>query len=86
MGRTNGVFEMIVTRCTVAEPSADKLKQRRMECNIPFWPHAFVTVHCDIDRLVDAWNNEYAVLGYGRQLYEDILAFCELTGIRACAL
>ncbi len=86
LGRTNGVFEMIVTRCTVAEPSADKLKQRRMECNIPFWPHAFVTAHCDIDRLVDAWNNEYAVLGYGRQLYEDILAFCELTGIRACAL
>ncbi len=86
LGRTNGVFEMIVTRCTVAEPSADKLKQRRMECNIPFWPHAFVTVHCDIDRLVDAWNNEYAVLGYGRQLYEDILAFCELTGIRAYAL
>jgi hypothetical protein len=41
---------------------------------------------CDIDRLVEAWNNEYAVLGYGDQLYEDLLTFCELTGIRAIAL
>ena len=35
---------------------------------------------------LDVWNNEYAVLGYGSQLYEDLLAFCELTGIHAIAL
>ncbi len=86
LGRTGGEFEMIVTRCTVSEPSAEKLRQRRLECNIPFWPHAFVTAHCDIDRLLEAWNNEYAVLGYGPQLYDDMLAFCEVTGIRAIAL
>ena len=86
LGRTDGEFEMIVTRCSISEPSAEKLEQRRLECNIPFWPHAFVTAHCDIDRLLEAWNNEYAVLGYGSQLYDDILAFCEVTAIRAIAL
>ena len=77
---------MVVTRCTVFEPSPEQLEQRRLECGIPRWPHAFVTAQCDIERLLEAWNNEYAVLGYGAGLYEDLLAFCELTGIRALAL
>lgn len=86
LGRTNGEFEMVLARCRVAEPSPDELKARQLECGIPFWPHAFVTAECDIDALIEAWNNEYAVLGYGAHLYEDLLAFCELTGIRAVAL
>jgi hypothetical protein len=86
LGRNQGEFEMVLARCTVFEPPAASLEQRRLECGIPRWPHAFTTVHCDIERLLEAWNNEYAVLGYGPQLYEDLLAFCELTGIRALAL
>ncbi len=86
LGRNDGEFEMVITRCTVYEPSADQLEDRRLECGIPFWPHAFVKVHCDIDGLIEAWNNEYAVLGYGAHLYDDLVAFCELTGITAIAL
>jgi L-fucose isomerase-like protein len=86
LGRDNGEFEMIVARCSVVEPPAEQLGKRRRECGIPFWPHAFVTAHCDIERLLEAWNNEYAVLGYGSHLYDELLAFCELTGIRAVAL
>jgi L-arabinose isomerase len=86
LGRTSGEFEMVIARCTVYEPTPDHLEERRLECGIPFWPHAFVTAHCDIDALIEAWNNEYAVLGYGAHLYEDLLAFCELTGIEAIAL
>ena len=83
LGRTNGEFEMILARCTVFEPPAEELKARQLECGIPFWPHAFVTAECDVDSLIEAWNNEYAVLGYGAHLYNDLLAFCELTGIKA---
>lgn len=86
LGRHNGEFEMVFTRCTVFEPPEDQIGQRRRECNIPFWPHAFVTAHCDIEKLLEAWNNEYAVLGYGENLYEELRAFCELTGIRAIPL
>jgi len=86
LGRTQGEFEMAIARCSIFEPPADELERRLNECGIPFWPHAFVTVDCDIDRLIDAWNNEYAVLGYGEQLYNELLAFCELTGIKAIAL
>jgi hypothetical protein len=86
LGRDNGEFEMVIVRCTVFEPSAEELEQRRLECGIPRWPHAFVKAHCDIDKLLEAWNNEYAVLGYGAHLYEELVAFCELTGIRALAL
>ena len=85
-GRNNGEFEMVVTRCTVFYPPKEDLEKRKNECGIPFWPHAFVTAHCDIDELLDAWNNEYAVLGYGSHLYDELLAFCELTGIKAIAL
>jgi L-fucose isomerase-like protein len=86
LGRNEGEFELVITRCTVFEPSLDQLEQRRLECGIPRWPHAFITADCDIERLLEVWNNEYAVLGYGAGLYQDLIAFCELTGIRAIAL
>ena len=86
LGRNNGVFEMAIARCTIFEPSKEELARRQKECGIPFWPHAFVTVHCDIDELIEAWNNEYAVLGYGDHLYDELLAFCELMDIKAVAL
>ena len=86
LGRVHGQFRMVVARCSVFEPAADQVEARRLECGIPFWPHAFVTAHCDIDALIQAWGNEYAVLGYGEHLYDDLLAFCELTGIEAIAL
>jgi L-arabinose isomerase len=87
LGRNNGQFEMAVVRCSVFEPTKDQLEKRQKECGIPFWPHAFVNVHCDdMDKLVESWNNEYAVLGYGTNLYDELLAFCELTGIKSIAL
>ena len=86
LGRDNGEFEMIVVRCSVFEPPAEQLEARRRECGIPFWPHAFVTAHCDIDKLLEAWGNEYAVLGYGDHLYDELVAFCELTDIKVMAL
>jgi len=86
LGRNNGEFEMVIARCTVFEPPPDELEARKLECGIPFWPHAFVTAQCDIQDLLQAWNNEYAVLGYGSHLYDDLIAFCELTGIKAIAL
>jgi hypothetical protein len=86
LGRDDGRFEMVITRCTIFEPPAKRLKARQKECGIPFWPHGFVTAHCDIDALLEAWNNEYACLGYGAHLYEELKAFCELTGIKPIAL
>ena len=86
LGRNNGNFEMAITRCTIFEPPAKKLKARQNECGIPFWPHGFVKVHCDIDELLQAWNNEYACLGYGENLYDDLVAFCRQTGIKAITL
>lgn len=86
LGRNDGWFEMILTRCTIFEPPADQLADRQNECGIPFWPHGFVTADCDIDDLLEAWNNEYAVLGYGEHLYQEIEDFCELTGIDCIAL
>jgi hypothetical protein len=86
LGRTAGEFEMVITRCTIAEPPKNKIEKRRLECGIPFWPHAFVTAHCDMDRLVEAWNNEYACLGYGAHLYDELVSFCEQTGVKAIAL
>jgi L-arabinose isomerase len=86
LGRRDGQFEMVITRCSVFEPPADQLEARKLECGVPFWPHAFVTVHCDVDALLQAWNNEYAVLGYGSHLYDELKDFCELTGIKAIAL
>ena len=86
LGRNNGVFEMVITRCTIFEPPVSELEKRKNECGIPFWPHGFVKAECDIDTLLESWNNEYACLGYGAHLYEELKAFCELTGIKAIAL
>ncbi|NQU09186.1 hypothetical protein HQ590_00220 [bacterium] len=86
LGRVNGQFELVIARGTVVEPSAQDLERRRRECGIPFWPHAFVTVQADIGQLLQAWNNEYACLGYGASLYDDLVAFCEQTGVKAIAL
>ena len=79
--RVNGEFRMIMVRCSIDVPSEEELEKRRQECGIPFWPHAFVTVEGDIEELITNWNNEYACLGYGEDLYQQIIAFCELTGI-----
>ena len=86
LGRNDGEFEMVITRCSIFEPPADQLAARKDECGIPFWPHGFVKAHCDIERLLEAWTNEYACLGYGEHLYEELRAFCELTGIKVIAL
>jgi L-fucose isomerase-like protein len=86
LGRNDGHFEMVITRCTIFEPPAADLERRKNECGIPFWPHGFVKAECDIESLLQAWNNEYACLGYGAHLYEELKAFCELTGIKAIAL
>lgn len=86
LGRNSGEFEMVIVRCRVFEPSKKDLQKRRLECGIPFWPHAFLTVQGDIDKLIQAWNNEYACLGYGRHLYNELIDFCEQTGVKAIAL
>lgn len=86
LGRTDGKFEMVITRCTIFEPPADQIEKRKNECGIPFWPHGFIKAHCDIEILLQSWNNEYACLGYGSHLYEELKAFCELTGIKSIAL
>jgi L-fucose isomerase-like protein len=81
LGRVDGRFTMVITRCTVFEPRAEDLERRQLECGIPFWPHGFVTAHCDIDRLLEHWTNEYACLGYGEHLYDALVDFCHMTGI-----
>lgn len=86
LGRVNGEFVMVITRCTVFEPPADQLEKRQLECGIPFWPHGFVTAHCDIDALLENWTNEYACLGYGEHLYAALIDWCAMTGVRAIAL
>jgi len=86
LGRNNGRFEMVIARCTIFEPPADQIEKRKNECGIPFWPHGFVRAHCDIEQLLQSWNNEYACLAYGSHLYEELRAFCELKGINAIAL
>jgi len=86
LGRNNGQFEMVITRCSIFEPPAGELEARKLECGIPFWPHGFVKVHCDIEELLQSWNNEYACLGYGEHLYGELKAFCKLAGIKAIAL
>jgi L-fucose isomerase-like protein len=83
LGRVNGEFEMVITHCSIFEPPPEQIGQRRLECGIPFWPHGFVTVHCDVEKLLEHWNNEYACLGYGEHLYDALVDFCRMTGIRA---
>ena len=82
LGRVNGEFQMAITRASVFEPSKEQVQQRLNECGIPFWPHGFVTAHCDIDSMIESWTNEYACLGYGSDLYPALIDFCELTGIK----
>lgn len=84
--RENGQFTLVVTRAEVKVPSEEELAARKMECGIPFWPHAFVTAECDIEELLQHWHNEYACLGYGDELYERLIAFGELTGMKIYAL
>jgi L-fucose isomerase-like protein len=86
LGRVNGEFRMVITRATVFEPPADQVEARLKECGIPFWPHGFVTAHCDLEELLQHWTNEYACLGYGAQLYPALADFCEMTGIKAVLL
>jgi len=83
LGRVDGRFTMVITRASIFEPPADQLDARRRECGIPFWPHGFVTAHCNVDELLEHWTNEYACLGYGEQLYDDLVDFCDMTGIQA---
>jgi len=40
-------------------------------------------VHCDVDALLQHWNSEYACLGYGEHLYDALVDFCGMTGIKA---
>lgn len=86
LGRVNGEFTMVLTRASIFEPSKDELQRRLHECNIPFWPHGFVTAHCDIEALLQNWTNEYACLAYGEDLYPALVNFCELTGVRSILL
>jgi len=81
LGRVDGKFVMVLARCEVFVPDPAELEQRRQECGIPFWPHAFARMDCDMDLLVEHWNNEYGCLGYGEHLYDTLVAFCEQTGI-----
>jgi L-fucose isomerase-like protein len=85
-GRTDGQIELLMIRCSIFEPPADTLEDRLNESGIPFWPHGFVTAHCDIDELLENWNNEYACLGYGEELYPALAEFCEMTGVRPVLL
>jgi len=82
LGRVNGEFQMVITRASIFEPSKQQIQKRLHECGIPFWPHGFVTAHCDMDKMLDAWTNEYACLGYGADLYPALVDFCELTGVK----
>ena len=83
LGRVDGEFTMVITRASIFEPPASELEKRQMECGIPFWPHGFVTAHCDIDVMLTNWTNEYACLGYGEHLYPALVDFCAMTGIKA---
>jgi L-fucose isomerase-like protein len=81
LGRVDGRFTMVITRCSIFEPPADQLEARQLECGIPFWPHGFVTAHSNMDELLEHWTNEYACLGYGHSLYAELVDFCKMTGI-----
>jgi L-fucose isomerase-like protein len=83
LGRVKGEFQMVITRASIFEPRQKNVTKRLEECGIPFWPHGFVTVHCDVEAMLQNWTNEYACLGYGADLYPALVDFCELTGIKA---
>jgi L-fucose isomerase-like protein len=81
LGRVDGEFQMIIAPATVFEPPQDQVESRLAESGIPFWPHGFVTAHCDMDELIEYWTNEYACLGYGTEILPALVDFCEITGI-----
>jgi L-fucose isomerase-like protein len=81
LGRVDGKFVMVLARCRVFVPDPKELEKKRRECGIPFWPHAFAYMDCDMDVLLEQWNNEYGCLGYGEHLFETLAAFCDQTGI-----
>src|SRR6202142_2910474 len=83
LGRVNGEFQMVITRASIFEPAPEQTEKRLNEWGFPFWPHGFVTAHCDIEILLQHWTNEYACLGYGEALYPALVDFCEITGIKA---
>ena len=83
LGRVNGEFRMTFVPCSIFEPPKETLEARLSECGIPFWPHGFVTAHADMEVMVQNWTNEYACLGYGRDLVPALADFCELTGVKA---
>lgn len=85
VSRVNGEFRIVVAHAEVFQPAPEELDARRHECGIPFWPHAFVRVDGDLEGLLQNWNNEYGCLGYGERLYDQIVAFGELTGIPVIA-
>ncbi|MBQ4110586.1 MAG: hypothetical protein IJC74_06850 [Clostridia bacterium] len=85
VSRVNGEFKIALARCEVVQPDPDELEARRHECGIPFWPHAFVNVEGDVGALVENWNNEYGCLGYGEDLYEQIIEFGNIMGIEVIA-
>lgn len=85
VSRINGEFKIVVVRCEVVQPDPKTLDERRHECGIPFWPHAFVQVDGDIESMVENWNNEYACLGYGEDLYDQIIDFGKLMDIEVIA-
>jgi len=82
LGRVNGEFQMVITHASIFEPPANQIESRLNECGIPFWPHGFVTVHCDIDKMLERWTNEYACIGYGNDLLPALSDFCNMTGIK----
>ena len=82
MYRKDGKFEMVMARCEIFEPSEEEIEERKKECGIPFWPHAFVKVEGDIEKMIQNWNNEYAVLAYGEDIYDVIVDFCEIMGFK----
>ena len=86
LGRNDGQFEMVAVRCSSFEPPSEEIEARRKEWGIPFWPHGFVRLQCDIEELLRVWNNEYACPEYGEHLYEEVLAWCEQTGIKSIGL
>jgi len=84
IGRIDGEMVMVIAECEVKIPG--NLEERKRECGIPFWPHAFAYVDCDIDALLDNYMNEYGVLVYGENLSMALEAFCKMCGIRAIVL
>lgn len=84
--RVDGSFRLVVTRCVVNEPDDSQIEERRKECGIPFWPHAFAVAECDIDKLLEYWDSEYACLGYGEHLYQQLIDFAEQVGMEVIAL